>query len=962
MPTTTERATLRTGLLVALALALALCGALALLLGGDEADEGGSARRLVATAKGDAAADPEPGAGDRGADRERLLDPASSPDAAAPPAEGVSAALPPDATGISGRLIGRDGKPLANAEVVLDRTVLLKELSKYGVTAIPGKGHGRYVKSATSGEDGRFAVIDLIAAPGYRLRARTADGLLGQAGDVEVLEKVVWDVGDVAMRRAALVSGTVRTEAGAGIEGAEIQFGWSWNDEPTVSGEGGRFDAGAVAPEKHDIRVKAKGYALREQMEREFIEGDVVRDLELVLVRAAPIAGRVVDKSGKPIQSAWINVNRRTQDDSVFGWFGDAAQSDSDGRFEFASLAEGVYELYASATGYDSVQQEVTAGGSAPLELALEKTGGVEGMTVDATSGQPVLAEEVRLLWNPPWRGDADGAVFEPYWRGAESDVREDGTFSIGISDNGRFKVQASADGFAAASESEPFEFKLGSQVAGVLVRMEPGIELSATVLDAATRAPVHGAILEVYPFVEVDAANTGLAARLHQARNQMRLARATTAANGVAALKSLSPGRFAVTVRKPGYCLGGAPDVQIVRGVPPTPVEILVSPGGAIAGVVKNDRAEPEPGMKLFAAGSRGESGQAVSLADGAYRIENLTAGRYSVRAETEDDSLRQVGYFGSSSEGESEQEVPEEQQYPLVVEEGKTTAHDVSIQRVAPGSLAGSVLLNGQPAAGIQVMANLRTGANGTDFDWGWQNAVKTDNAGAFKMRRLKPGSYAIVVNRTWSRMYAAGAAEVNSGLETQVTLDVGLGGVSGRVVDAEGRPLADATVTVARSDAGAPENPWGSSGEAECGDDGAFAVEELQSGTYRVEARCRGFRRDQAEAVQVSARRATSGVELRLTPGGWLHVTVRGIPDGPQNPLRFNFSSADGQTQFARWSEPESDGTFWVEAAGAKAEGGTLSVMRRGRDRSQMKGSVTFTLPEGANAELEVELTPQ
>ena len=90
-----------------------------------------------------------------------------------------------------------------------------------------------------------------------------------------------------------------------------------------------------------------------------------------------------------------------------------------------------------------------------------------------------------------------------------------------------------------------------------------------------------------------------------------------------------------------------------------------------------------------------------------------------------------------------------------PLVVELGQTVTHDVSVERVVYGSLVGSVLINGSPAAEVTVMANPVDDENPFG-GFGWNNMVKTDEQGAFEMRRLRPGRYRTSVSRSWSKSF--------------------------------------------------------------------------------------------------------------------------------------------------------------------------------------------------------------
>ncbi len=940
---------------------VALAGAF-LVWGGGSADSQ-TENEAAAFAKSSAQA-----AGPEGEDQESQGDgaeraasePAGLP-AEEPAAGAAETGIPPDATGLTGRVIGKDGKPAAGVAVMVMKRVERKEAVKFGVQVDPGEDTARYARNGETDPDGRFVIIDLVASPQFEIKVKTKDGLLGSKNDVEVFEKAVFDVGDIPLRRGAVVSGLVRTDSGAPVCGAEVSFGWRWSEQPILSGEDGRFPAEIIFPARHSIRVKAKGYALPESITREFVEGDLVDDLELVVIPAAAISGRVVDEAGRGIAGAQVNLNRQEEGDFL-DWQSEWQSADQDGRFRFDWVCPGKYQVWASARGYrQNWLGEVVAGG-APLEITLRRSCLVQGMVVNSRDASPVEAESLKLYWIPPW-DDGDGQTeFEQYWEDTETDIKADGTFSIafGSHDGGRFKVQAHAKGFAPGMSEE---FRLAdesSSIAGILVRIDPGLGLTVKVLDAEKREPVAGAIVNVHRAAPVDSSRSLERARF-DAGGRLEagpealgdwIERAVTDASGLASFATLSPGSFAVAVAKKGFARAIAAGVEVRPGQAPEPVELLLKRGGAIEGRVVNNRGAPEPALEVSARGPAG-GGDAVSLENGSYRIEGLPAGRYSVQARLEDGS-RTSNPFSFGRQRGDRRELSEAERFPVVVEEGGTTQFEVTVERIDPGSLAGTVLFNGSPAARVTVMASqVEEGGRRRSFRWG--ENVKTDAFGRFRFRRLAPANYSVVVMRDWSVSYQGGVVRVSSNIESQLTVDVGIGSISGRVLDAEQKPIPAASVSAVSQQGAA--GPFGNAQGAESDADGRYVLENLQAGVFDLTVRVRGFVTQTVNAVGVAAQRATGPLDVVMKSGGWVKVRLEGVDKETLADswviVRFE---GDGGESTHSWERPGEEEWIWIEAKAAT--GGTVSInLNRDDDRGALSGSARVTLKEGENTEVTV-----
>ncbi|MBL8766799.1 MAG: carboxypeptidase regulatory-like domain-containing protein [Planctomycetes bacterium] len=941
-------------------------------------EEGTSALQARATTEAKSGANAEddgelaaPADGSADVDRaETTADPAP----VEPTDESAKPAIPPDACGFSGRIIGRDGKPLAGVEVHAVRRVSLKETTKFGVEFDAKRG-GRFARSAVSDELGRFTIIEVVPSDDYMVVAETKDGLMGQRWGVEALEKLVFEVGDIALRAGARVRGTVRTEAGGTVANARITVGWSWDAHDVVSDAKGAFDAGIVYPGQQQIQLDAKGYALKDAVQREFVEGDDVDDLELVVIPSAMISGRVYDESGRGIANASIWASKQqTEEDGWNGvWIGGSTVTAADGTFEFGSMSPGKYQLNVDAPGYMSAYKEIDAGGP-PLEFPMTRANWIEGLVVDAQSGAPVKPESIRLHWIPPWERDNPNAELEQFWGNDDQvDLFDDGRFKYGLEASGTFVVEATAAGYGAG-RSERFVLSEHGSATGILVRLEKSLDLVVTVLDAATRQPVTGAVAEAWTLVREEGDDN-----VHQIRalgysggrtdsvsrfgGQLgeRRSRVPTAADGTAKLHSVQPGMHAVIARKDGYARGRVNDIEIVRGQAPGPVEVLLNAGGSITGRITNENSEPEPAIKVFAFSVDNERGEAVSLEGGVYTIEHLPPGRYRVEAQPEGGM-----YVNERNNRRRDgRELTMQERFPVVVEEGRATPQDLKVERIIPGSLKGVITINGRPTAGLNVsVAWVDPNARGRRNNYGWWggNQAKTDAMGNFTFRRLRPGTYTVTVNQGWRRSFQVGEAVVNPGVESNVSFDVQLGGVYGRVVDADGKPVQNVQMWAYRKQADG-SSQWSGDYGAQTNENGEFTIEGMQAGTWQLNCSVRGYQQKAEDNLQITGYRNVGPLEIRLTRGGWLKVTLTGLARTSNGwpGVQVTVRNPQGEEIYESWDSPEGDEcVLWVQYDGEG--GGTMSIRAGGYDNSPVYvGSANVPSTKNGVADVTVPVVP-
>lgn len=151
---------------------------------------------------------------------------------------------------------------------------------------------------------------------------------------------------------------------------------------------------------------------------------------------------------------------------------------------------------------------------------------------------------------------------------------------------------------------------------------------------------------------------------------------------------------------------------------------------------------------------------------------------------------------------------------------------------------SIAGKVTLRGTPVAGVLVLVRPDPPMGGN------QGSGKTDSNGQYRITNLPPGSYSVGISAL-----ALIAAEERDRYGSRITLDPGEkrenvdfslvrgGAITGRVSDANGRPIIEEPISVS-APAGGPQQPYYRGSEVMSTDDrGIYRVYGLTPGRYKI-----------------------------------------------------------------------------------------------------------------------------
>lgn len=579
--------------------------------------------------------------------------------------------------------------------------------------------------------------------------------------------------------------------------------------------------------------------------------------------RAGSITGRVLDSSGKPAAGAKVQWTAYRSDDEILldltagtdpAILGETA-TDAEGRFRAALDKPGVsVALRVLPAGLPSVRFSGPFDSSEEnslFDIQVPSPSGTSGRVVDET-GKPVAG--ARILVAASESGfDGDSRYI------GESRTGADGTFAVPDAPEGTRAVLVRAPGFVPVTRVQ-IEARSDEKIS-----LQRGGTVRGAVLDVSGK-PAAGVIVTAEE----------VAARTDAQGNY----RVTGVSAGTHRLQALWKEDFAA--RK---------DSVRVRKGEETEANLKLRLGSAIIGtVVEEGTRKPVAGARVSAYASTGFGGFARRRAErlartdprGRFRLPGLAPARYAVEASRE-------GYLPASVAG---------------VDASGQSAPPANLALRKAASISGKVTdEKGQPVAGARVRITremgirrmLRGAASNPGALFGGQG-VLTVADGSFRLRGLEPernllleaakSGYATA--RKPGVSLKAGDAIKDLALVVRRGLEA-----RGKVVDAQGQPVAGAEIRAAHREDGMMggtrvqmrlmgmdrEKP-----DAVTGSDGAFLLKGLEEGQYTLAVARDGFARKTVPSLEVKATGENVWPPVALVAGAPIAGLVKDSAGGP------------------------------------------------------------------------------
>ncbi|MFH0946934.1 MAG: carboxypeptidase-like regulatory domain-containing protein, partial [Planctomycetota bacterium] len=464
---------------------------------------------------------------------------------------------------------------------------------------------------------------------------------------------------------------------------------------------------------------------------------------------------RVEDSLGNPVSDARLLLDLDLSGLSFSSWsirdFQQETRSDETGQARFSVPPAGLYHLRVEREGFAPAHEEPVSPGDL-VTIRLSEGCVVSGRVTCRETGLPLTAAAVRVRQER---------------REEWSTTDAEGEFLVSDIGDGRCGLELFAEGYdlerlagveACAEDAEPLAIELA-----------PGATLTGEVLDRATQEPVAGAEVELLP--------RGLpeSALIHGKTTR-------SDALGRFVLERISRSGMQLVVRGPGYAEANQ-TIRIDPDEEEGQVKVSLLRATSIAGVARTSDGSPAAGVAVIVGGAPRESrGDRQVLAD--------EQGRFSLGG------LWPGQAYELFAAGGRERLAPSEKQTIVTSETGSPVEVEVLLE---PGAaLAGLVVdAAGEPVPFAQVTANGLSGRV-------WQLLERTpalfaDSEGRFRFQGLPAETIQLAARRGEE---VSGPEEVTllAGEEVQVTLPLAQGLLlSGVVVDPDGLPVEDATVSV-------------------------------------------------------------------------------------------------------------------------------------------------------------------
>lgn len=867
----------------------------------------------------------------------------------------------PSGVAVTGRVLDRNGKPLAGVSVAaLEATSFSVQMMRRVVLGGIRERKDDLVKTAN---DGTFSIRVKEGSFDFGFKREGFAAKSVRAVQVNATTKPL----EITLDPGVEISGRV-TRNGTGIDGVRIMAMGESDNASAETAADGSFRLTDLSPGQ---------MILNATKEDEFIQQirpvtAPAADITIEIPAGVRVSGRVVDKNTRqPVTAFEAGVSTPRGGGGMVFMMPPALRhfTSDDGTFVLDNVPPGQTHIVVNAPGYTTARVpnvNIEEGKSiADLVVEMDRgvrvTGKVTGPDGSALSGVSVRLDMMGGRMMRPGAMQNQGAVTDA---GGEYslDAVEAGEKTLVFTRSGYLTAQKSAT-LSGSETRVDAQLSTGTRVSGIVVT-DAGVPVADASVSARSAADTNGRGTQ-------------------------------TDANGNFEFEGLAPGRYTFSSSKNGYADGRLRDFDITAGAPP---RIVLTRGGVVYGRVSGLSADDLQRATVSVQSPNGFASAPVD-ASGSFRVEGAPVGTVRISANI---SGGMVG--GKSSTVQSVQvdagsqvEVnisfktgtvvrgrvtrngrpvdsamvaffPKEAQAQTSARTSTNSAGEyevsglddamynvqvVDIQRSAPfsttyqvrGSGTFDVEMKAAPLRGrvmdadgnaiADAMVELRE--KGGDGGMRMSRAAQTDASGTFLVDNVAPGSYSVSAEKQGYGTRVVETSVGDNGGDVQITLAKNAG-VTLRIVDARDGRLLNARVHVTNAQSATIyDSPFFGAGSAQ-----PITV-PLESGSYTATVMAMGY------APQTVTLTSPSSPTIGMTPGGSIVIQSKG------NGLRrAKLMTADGR-EYARGGfgpaifmvDPSPGATVLNNIAP-----GTYTLQILG-DGSEVAASAPVTVAEGQKA---------
>lgn len=658
--------------------------------------------------------------------------------------------------------------------------------------------------SAASGTGGVYSIIGML--PGTVQLQFSLPNYQSLTVNSVIASNTVTTVNVILLPLPASVQGTVTSQAdGSPITAAAVHVTDTTGTliTQTLTNATGQYAVASLLPNYYRISIAAPGF---QQQDFPITLSPGENQIVNVALANSPgaVTGTVTSTTGAALAGAKVEVldNRNNVLATVL--------TDGLGVFLANSLAPDLNDrLRVSDPGFVTqvIGFQVAAGQTTTVNLVLSpEAGSIAGLITDDESGQTLSGTSIHVL-------NAEGITLQTAVSGA------DGSYSVPSLALGGYTVNFLEEGYAAetvgaivvSGSSTPINVAL-EKIAGAL---------SGLVTDL-NGTPLSDVVIRAY-------------------RNNIIIARVTTADDGTYLIGNLAPDVYTVSARTDGF--GGDTLGAIIESSITTTIDFQLTPDpGTINGIITDATGNPIVGAAV-AVQNNVDGGpvlltRILSETNGAYVVADLAPGSYIVNVS----AANFQNQYAST----------------LVQSDVQTQLNFTLLPN--PGSIRGAVVDSiGNPivGAGIQIRV---TSANGNTVF-----SLFTDPVGQFQSSSLSPGIYTVFAS---ADNFQTASATVNvtpgSASLLQLVLFPDPGSIQGTVSDViTGANLAGAVLNIM------DQNNF-LIGITVTDSNGRFDATGIAPGNYTIVAQTTGYQSNTFGVIVVSDAVSPASIPLSPNPG--------------------------------------------------------------------------------------------
>lgn len=608
-------------------------------------------------------------------------------------------------------------------------------------------------------------------------------------------------------------------------------------------------------------------------------------------------AGRVADSEDLPVADAEVLAYTLKTDFARAGPMTleivGTSRTGEDGTFQFTKPdpddSRVMFSVAARKPGYAIGWTAARPLGAEDKEggnvITLRAPADVAGTVVDEKGSAVTGVDVLAFLGFEEENGRPDYLmVQEPLtWTRTETD--DEGRFRLSVAPEGgtvAFLVHAPGRARLCTIEEYPNMFPYRSGETNITLELPPEAQIEGAVVGGTKDGDVAGRHI----MVNEDASSHPFQSRLTQ-----------TDEEGTFSVDGLEAGTYRLRLVRPdpdepADWVAEPVPITVASGETATGAVLRLQKGGMLeVQVTAEQDGEPVEGATLYFTGEdRSTPVQFKTEEDGRAR-RRVLPGEYRLHGVYHSD-YRRTGERGET----------------VVVEEGETTGLEFSLEPTP--QLAGVVRdPAGAPVEGVTLRILPWSRAETTSDENG-QFELKWDPS-AFGGGMEEPVSYLLATHRDRN---LAGAVELEEGTET-LEVELGPGAVfAGRVLDLDGEPIPDATVSVILK-----SGYWSSPVDREAAatdEEGVYRVTGLAADLiYRVRAEAEGFGPDSIEAACLEP--STNPVEVADIVLKRADLSVAGtVIDEDEKPIAGVEIHVSGNGQPSRRTKSDAEGKFTIE----------------------------------------------